>query len=229
MQQQRRQAELVDHVRLVAVAEIADVLGMGHVGLGEQHQARLQHLQHIAQQLDHLVRLRQVDAAGADLFPQIGNGVEADDLGAVMDIEQQNIQKLEQHIRVGEVDIDLVVAERAPNPALAVGRLHRAQQRRGARAGDGAEVGLRLHLDEIVALGGHAVAVGAEPVALAGDVVDDQIQHQPIVLAELLDVVPATQFRVHRAVVDDRKTVVGAVGKERQDVHRGQAHRRRAR
>ena len=36
VQEQRRQAELIDHVRFVAVAEVADVLPMGHIGFGDQ-------------------------------------------------------------------------------------------------------------------------------------------------------------------------------------------------
>ncbi len=79
VQQQRRQAELVDHVRLVALAEIADVLGMRDVGLGQQQHVRGERLNEVAQQLDHLVRLRQVDAGGPRLLPEIGDRVQPDD------------------------------------------------------------------------------------------------------------------------------------------------------
>ena len=41
VQHERRKRELVDHVRLVgAVAEVGDVVGVRHVGLGQQQRAR---------------------------------------------------------------------------------------------------------------------------------------------------------------------------------------------
>ncbi len=77
MQQQRRQAELVHQMRLVTVAKIADVLVMGQVGLGQQNRARGDVIHHQSHQLDNLMSLGQVNAGGADLLPQIGNGIQA--------------------------------------------------------------------------------------------------------------------------------------------------------
>ena len=194
---------------------------MRHVGFGDEQHAGGEHPQQVAQQLHDLVRFRQMDAGRADCLPQVGDGIEPDDLGAVVDVEQQDVQVFEQHIRIAEVHVELVVAEGGPDVALPGRGLHRAQQRRRARAGHGRQVRGGVHLDEIVPLRCQAVAVGAKPVALARDVVDDQIRHEPVVDRQGLHVVPAAERRVHGAVVDDGKAVVGAVREERQDVQAG--------
>ncbi len=121
-----RQAELVNEMRLVTVAEIAYVFLMGEVGLREQHNPRGNVVHYIAQQFDYLVGLGQIDTGSVDLFPEVGNGVKADNRCTVGDISEQDIDHLQQNIRVGVIEIDLVIAEGGPDKALPTGSIYRS-------------------------------------------------------------------------------------------------------
>ena len=74
--------------------------------------------------------------------------------------------------------------------------------------------------DEEVLVVGVAVQESLEPAALRGDVVEDAVEHQAEALAELLDVLPGPQVRIHLLEVDDREAAVGGEGEEGQDVDR---------
>jgi hypothetical protein len=79
VERQRRQREVVDHLRfVVAVAKIADVLCVWDVGFSYQDHVGCDVVQRGAQQLDDAMGLRQVDAACARLLPHEADGVEAD-------------------------------------------------------------------------------------------------------------------------------------------------------
>ena len=92
VQNQGRERELVDHLGLVrAVAKVGDVLVVGDVGLGDENHVRRDRVQDGAEELDHPMRLLQVDAGGADLFPQVGDSVQADDLGPFFDVQQKDL------------------------------------------------------------------------------------------------------------------------------------------
>ena len=100
VQHQRRQRELVDHVGLVgAVAEVGDVLGVRHVGLGEQLGAGRECVDERPPQLDDGVGLRQVDARGAGLLPQEADGVQPDRRRAALEVAEQHVGELEQRLR----------------------------------------------------------------------------------------------------------------------------------
>ena len=114
MQQQGREAELVNQVRFVGVAKIRNVLLVRHIGFGQQQHIRRDDGKQVAENLHGFVGLGQMDAVGADLLPEVGDGIQADDAGPHAHVEQQDIKHLEQHIGVREVEVDLVVAERRP-------------------------------------------------------------------------------------------------------------------
>ena len=67
-------------------------------------------------QLDHRVRLGEVDAGGPGLLPEEPDGVEADRGRATLEVPEQDVGQLEQRARVPDVDVDLVLAERRPRP-----------------------------------------------------------------------------------------------------------------
>jgi len=78
--------------------------------------------------------------AGAQLVPDVGDGVEAEDVGPPADVEQQDGDDRDQHPRVVVVEVDLVLAEGRPHEAGAVDGLERTQQVRGTRAKDQPQV-----------------------------------------------------------------------------------------
>ena len=74
--------------------------------------------------------------------------------------------------------------------------------------------------DEELLVVGVAVQESLEPAALRRDVVEDAVEHQPEALAQLLEVLPGPQARIHLLEVDDREAAVGGVGEEGQYVDR---------
>ena len=116
-----------------------------------------------AQQAHHGVCLRQVDAGGALAFPQECHRIEADDARALLEVVKQDADELEQHIGIGEVQVDLVIREGCPKMAQATTGMHRREQGRWTRAHDLGDIGVGVHLDEVVAAGLHAGQIIGEP------------------------------------------------------------------
>ena len=81
VQDQGRQGELVHQLRFLApIAEIAQVLPLGHVGLREQEHPGGGGVQHGAQEAHQAVRPGVVQAGGAGLLPDVGHRVQAHQL-----------------------------------------------------------------------------------------------------------------------------------------------------
>ena len=115
MQQQGRKREIVYHLGLVAaVAEITDIFIVGNVGFGNQDYLGGDHVQNAAKQPHHLMGLRQVNTRGADLLPQVGDGIHADDFCPLGHIEKQYPHHVFKNIEAAVVEIDLVRAEGGP-------------------------------------------------------------------------------------------------------------------
>ena len=204
----------------VAVAEVAYVFFVRHIGFGQQQRARRQGVDHVAKQLYHHVGLRQMNARRADFFPQIGDCIEANDVGPVPDVIEQDAHHFGQHIRIGVVEVDLIGAERRPQVTNAPRGFERGEQRRASRAHHGAEIGMRIDLDEVVGIGRSSVEVGLKPRTAARHVIEHQVEHQTNVAPQGVNIVPGAQGRIDRAIVDHRKAVVRGIGKEGQQMQR---------
>jgi len=123
------QGEVVDELCFVsAVAEVGDVFFMGDVGFGEQQDVWCQGVEHIAHDSYEGVGLGQVGTGGSRLFPDVGNGVEANDSGATADVGEQHIEDIEEDVRIFEVQIDLVGTEGGPAVFLALVGLEGMEQ-----------------------------------------------------------------------------------------------------
>ena len=79
------------------------------------------------EQPHYFVCLLKIEAAGSRDFPQEGDGIETKDAHSAIQIESHDAHELQQHLRIAEIEIDLVVAEGAPDMARAAHGLHRAQ------------------------------------------------------------------------------------------------------
>ena len=117
---------------------------MGQLGFGEQLNVRRHHIQQISEEPDQFVRFRQIDAAGSGAFPEIGRIIQADDAGAMGDIEQHDVEKLEQNIRIGKVHVDLFVCIGRPEVPFAPAGRCRHQDRPAARSDNRAEIRFRI-------------------------------------------------------------------------------------
>ena len=220
VEQQRRQGKLIDQMRLVALPEIADVLGVRHVGFGQQAYRDATLLEQDAQHLHHHVRFRQAAAIAADAFPQKGDGIEADIARPVAHVAHQNFRKAEQHVGVAKVQVDLVFAEGRPDVRRTLPGWHHAEQRRVARAHHLVELWRWLAGQKIVAAGQQAANEVRKPQMLPGAVIDDQIEHQLKALGQRLDVLPVTEVIADAQIVGDGKAVIGGKGKEGQHMNR---------
>ena len=131
MQNERWQREVVDDMSFVPFAEIAQVLGLGHIGFGQKDD-RFDGV--VAQQSDQLhdgVGLRQVDRRRPRLFPQERHRIETDDLNSVVDMRPNDPKEFEQNLWITKIKVDLIVAERAPDMARTVLCVDLLQERRG--------------------------------------------------------------------------------------------------
>jgi len=69
------------------------------------------------------MRLWKMDTISADLFPQEGNRIKTQNTTAFGQIEKQNVEKLEKHVRILPVKIDLIRAESCPNVSFSIPRV----------------------------------------------------------------------------------------------------------
>ena len=151
---QRCQGKLVDHLRFVApVAEVADVVALRHVRLGDDLDLRRHLVEHVAEELDQLVGLGEVDAGGARLLPEVGHGVHPEPVGTPLDVGQHDLQHPQQHLRVVVVQVHLVGTKRGPDPARARRGLEAGQQRGRPGTGHHRQVRRRVDGDEEVSVG----------------------------------------------------------------------------
>ena len=188
------------------VARADDRLGL------ERHRGRRDPGQRV-QRLGDRVHLRLVLAAGAHPLPEEGDRVEPEHLHAEVGQPQDDLGELDEHRRVGPVEVPLPLVERRPDPALEL---------LVPREAAGREVGedLRqrpLELVRQVAVGEDVEVVpvrrlagpGARrPVVLARDVVEHEVHDQADALAaqrggELAQVLGAAQLGLDRTVVAD--------------------------
>ena len=163
--------------------------------------------------------LRLVEAGRTEPLPEVSHGVEADDPRALGDVEHQDVEDFEQHVRVGVIEVHLVLAEGRPDVPAPGARVDRLQQRRCARPDDRRQVRRRVRFDEVVPAGRDAGAVIQEPAAFPRDVVEHEIEHQPEPLAQGPDLRPIAQRRIHQPVMDHGEAVVRGGGEERQQVN----------
>ena len=59
------------------------------------------------------VSLMQMNARCARFLPQEADRVEPKDADAFFEVQPNDLQEFQQHFRVGKVEVDLIVAERA--------------------------------------------------------------------------------------------------------------------
>ena len=178
---------------LVGVAKIGQVLPVGNIGLGDQHRILASVLDQGAQQAHYLVGLLQIEAGGARDFPQKGHRIEAENAHAVIEVMPDDRDELLQHLRVAEVQVDLVVAEGAPDVSHTLTGLHLLQQGRGPRTHHVRQVILGRGSEKIIPARIATLEEILEPQAAAGAVIDHQVRHQVIVPADRVDILPVTE------------------------------------
>ena len=66
--------------------------------------------------------LGKVNAVGAQLLPEVGDGIQADIAGPGGHVAQNDLDIFQQHVGVGEVDVDLIGAEGTPHMLDAIHR-----------------------------------------------------------------------------------------------------------
>ena len=95
VQYQRGQCEVIDHMLLmISLVNIRDVILVRDMCFCNLRNTRSDAVNHIAEKLDNLVGLRQVDAFSAGFGPYIGDGIQPQDVRAVPDIKQDTVHYL---------------------------------------------------------------------------------------------------------------------------------------
>ena len=171
--------EVVVHVALITVAEVAGAFFGPHIGLGQEEHVVVVIVDVLAQFFEELVGLGQVLAVGALALEEVGDGVEPEAVDAHAHPVIQDLEDLLLYVGAVVVQVGLVVEEAVPVVLLGHG-VPGPVARLGIRKDD-ADVGVLFVVvapDVIVALG--AVLRGPpcplEPLVLVGGVVDDQLR-----------------------------------------------------
>ena len=94
MKDERRKRKVIDELRFIlSIAEIGNVLFVRHIGFGDEMDMRGNVIKHGAQELNDGVRLRKVNAGGADLLPKICDGIETNELRAVLCVHEDEYRR----------------------------------------------------------------------------------------------------------------------------------------
>src|SRR2546426_12733731 len=97
---------------------------MWNIGLGDEHDAGRDFVEHRAKQFHNAMRLRKVDAVRAKFLPQIRDSVQANYLRALFHVEKQQPDDCQENLGVLVVEVYLVGDERRLNVMDAVYGLH---------------------------------------------------------------------------------------------------------
>jgi len=117
--QARHQRKMEVHVHFIAAAKVMDDVLRPLVGFGKKQNARFVLVHKGAQTLKEEVRFRQVFAVGALAFEQVGRGIHADAVRALVNPELDGLQHGFLHSRVVVVQVRLVLEEAVPEILLA--------------------------------------------------------------------------------------------------------------
>ncbi len=78
----------------------------------------------------------------------------------LLDVEQEDVEHLEQYVRVRKVQIDLVGTERGPDMSRTTTGGNSREQRQAARPRHAGQVGGRIDFDEVTSIRLTALEVG---------------------------------------------------------------------
>ena len=107
-----------------------------------------------------------MDTTGTDLFPQIRDRIESDSCGTLRKIETQDRAEFDEHVRVREVEVDLVMAKGGPDVTSPRRGCNGTQQRVCAWPGDHRQVRVGICCRVVIATGRTVLEKLVEPVAL---------------------------------------------------------------
>ena len=110
----------------VAVTEVRQIFVVRHVGFCDQKRAGRKEVCHRSNQTNDLVRFRQMDARRPRFLPQEPDRIQTKDADSIFQIAANDLQKFQQHLRVCEVEINLIMAKRTPNMLDSIRSFRRA-------------------------------------------------------------------------------------------------------
>ena len=226
--------DVVDHVALGLFQgpEIGDDLGGLHDDLSEQEGAGADDLGRHAHEADQGVDLGQVAAVGAQLLPDIGGRVQADDVDAVVAEVEHVGRHVIENDRIGVIQVPLVGIEGghdhlagllAPGEIAGRGRREDLGNSLFKFIGDGPVV-----IEEIPVLVLLFAGPGAPgPLVVLAGMVHDEVQadtHAAVValIAQLRQVLHGAQLGLDLAEVGNRVTPVAAARGALQQGHQVQ-------
>ena len=103
---------------------------MGNICLSDDHRSRRHGVRNGAEQLDKAMGLFQMDTGGSRDLPHKPDRIQTDITRPFHEVMEQNVNHGNQHLRRGEIEIDLVIAECGPQMTnAAIIKRKRRQQR----------------------------------------------------------------------------------------------------
>ena len=113
---------IVEHVALGLFrdAEVGNHLGGLHDHFAQQQNTGADDLAHNAHHANQRVNLRQITAAGAQLFPDVGNSIQTDHINAPVGEVEQVFRHVVKHHGIGVVEVPLIGVEGSHDHLIAV-------------------------------------------------------------------------------------------------------------
>ena len=212
--------------------EVGHHLAGLHDHFAQQHRAGTGDFAHHAHHPDQGVHLGQVAAGGAQRLPDVGRGVQPDDVDAVVAQEEHVVGHVVEHHGVGVIQIPLIGPEGGHDHLVELRAPAEISRRGGGKhLGHGLLVGvgnLPAVIEEIALLAAHIpLPRPAGPLVVLGGVVHHKIQAHGnaaavAILRQRRQIVHGAQLGLYLAEIADRVAAVGAVRGALQQGHQMQ-------
>ena len=121
------QRKIINPVGLIAITEIAQILLIWQVGLGDDDSLIIINIGDVADKLNDCMCLAQIETAGSGFLPQKTHRIEAQDTNTVINKIENNADEFLKQERIGKIKINLILAEGTPDFLFPADRCHRLQ------------------------------------------------------------------------------------------------------
>jgi hypothetical protein len=138
-------------------------------------------------------------------------------------MEEKDPYHFQEHRRFCKIEVHLVSAEGGPYVQGPPGTFEGRQEGMGSRTEYHREIRRGVDFYEKIPVLPIPLEEALKPFAAGGAVIQYQVRHDLEASADLLDLLPGSEIRIHLVIVDDRKAVVRRVGKKGEYMYTGEA------
>src|SRR6266498_3915131 len=134
-----------------------------------------------------------MNTGGPNLFPEIGDCIQTNQLGTLSDIKQKCVNDFQKHIRVMKIEINLICAERRPHLLGTRAGIEFGQERQGAWSYNLRQIRLPIDHNEVILIARIILQESLKPFMLNRDMVNDGIEHQAKTATQMRNLIPVPE------------------------------------